>query len=772
LKIRARFVFAAAFAAVIPLGLAHIWLVVRGVHLKGLPIDFGDPPTRYQLAYGDSMQDFPAWRPGTTYLLRRDYDTEEEADAASNRQEREVAHHEKKIQNRYLRAERLEQQRKYRAALDIWSECLRRKIGETYVSRKRVDLLKVLVDHPGASGAGRLLLATQPTKSLATLPAEAEVAPELRPFVRYERAGHIESDTEAAKLYISNATEFPGSAMAEPSLIMAARTLLAQEEEGPPPVPDEIQLAQTALDQLSANYSKSRFGFDAYGLRARIAYLRRDYVTALHMYRHQLDVSPEEVGLHRPLESIFKCEQQLGRRANIAIAYLRWYGSSDERQKCYGTFRLQLMFPDFTAADSLAFRQAIRQDPKLFCAYLDYRLQDGEKRSEVVKLANSDGGKVLRSPYRNHFLATRAQAELLTFKYVSAARDARRALALGARGNDGAMSEYILGSIERRKGDTSGAIRHYQAILKDNPKSYLCGGAKESLALLYEKQGRWGDALDIYQDLKYDYDVAYMLDIRLSPSQIADYIASRPHLKARKMFVYSLGMRYLRAHQWKAAQSRFEQLTKTERARFSDAKDAYMYDQPTIQDPLKTAKDLASLDRAVASATGPTGKGKAMLAMASYYYENRDLLLYNSKLWGGERATSIGNSWNVEVATKDDEKALTDHHWEHECLAQTLLICRKIVKEFPKTNVRYQAAYLGACAAEHLSGFNPYWRWLNETDRLDSEAIRLMRIARRSPERKLAKKARKYAQVFFMDEKNDHDYGSGHHTLRWRNETW
>ena len=58
-----------AIAGIATLALSHISFVFAGVHFKSPSVDFGLPPARYG-GYWSSvgMDDYPAHRPGTTYL--------------------------------------------------------------------------------------------------------------------------------------------------------------------------------------------------------------------------------------------------------------------------------------------------------------------------------------------------------------------------------------------------------------------------------------------------------------------------------------------------------------------------------------------------------------------------------------------------------------------------------------------------------------------------------------------------------------------------------
>ena len=138
--------------------------------------------------------------------------------------------------------------------------------------------------------------------------------------------------------------------------------------------------------------------------------------------------------------------------------------------------------------------------------------------------------------------------------------------------------------------------------------------------------------------------------------------------------------------------------------------------------------------------------------MAEYFKDHRNLLLYNPTLWNGDRAYVIGFSWNNGIATQADKDALNEHHWQHECLAQAYVLDRKamaLCQDDPK--LHSLVAYQAACAAEGLSNFNGYWRWEDGQHDLRAQAVLLMKIAMKSPNPALKRRAEKFEKVFDDD---------------------
>ncbi|MDR3691106.1 MAG: tetratricopeptide repeat protein [Fimbriimonas sp.] len=737
------------------LALACMSAYEESVHFKGVRVDFGAPPTRYAMNYAELPGFGIGWRPGTEYYGRFPGDE----DLARR-------HEENRTHRLFGQAIDAETHRDYVTALAIWIRCQKYGVGEPGPVRRRIDLLRILVRQPNLRLASTLLRATRLNKPIGLLPERWELDSKLAPFAQYAKALRIKVPRQGAAAFRQIADEYPHSPLAEPSLITVPRLLLC---EGAKPNSADYATAGSALDRLLAVYPKSRFTFDALGWKARVLFLHGKYLPALLDYRKQFAMSTPAAGAEGPLDSIILCEEQLHRRARVAAAYVLRYGLTEERKLRFDSITaLADCFASFSSADGKAFWRLLKGDPKLLPFYLDYRLDNTTKLTGLLDLAERNDEAVLGSPYRARFLARAAEAAYRLRSLQLAARYARQALDSRPSNDDAARAEFVLGAVARRYGRPNEAILHFVRIVRRYGSSYLVGGARENLALLYEHLGRLGEALDAYRALKYDYDVAYLLDVRMKPSEIVEYLTSHKHLADRVGIVYSLGLRYLRKHQWSLAEKTLAKVPQHQRDSYRKTAEPYQFDEVGQQDPLVSVRDLAKLDGRIQSASSGGAKASATFAMADYYYGHRNLMLYNGWLWKGLRAIMFAYQWNAGISTPKDDDAVWTHHWEHECLAQSLLLCRKIVAEYRHPPIRYRAAYLGACAAARLSRFNEYWRWQSEQTNLNNEAVRLMKIARKSPNPRLAAKARKFAAVFAEGVDTSKIFDEGRHANRYK----
>ncbi|MDR3688201.1 MAG: tetratricopeptide repeat protein [Fimbriimonas sp.] len=748
MKLRSRILLSLAglTTVVVPAALAHIWFEEKTIHFRGGTVDFGEPPSRYALY--DSSHDVSGqspWRPGMVFLERyRDGDDSGEVDPT----------------HLYHKATQLESEGKYRQALKTWRWGWTHGVGNQAIVRERIDLLRILAGSPKLSGAAEYLRATAAFKPSGIVPQPASLASAIRPFAAFRLAddGRAKPINVARRL-MQVANDYPQSPMAEPALISVPRTLLAAPVNKI--VPEEVALSRLAIDDLAKRYPHSRFRFDVVGWRGRIAYLAGRYAEAIAIYRRQFALAPTWRKRATVYASLVLCEREAGNFPAVATTALEVYGAETDLTLKGSAFALiQQTLGRFNGAQANRFWRRLHDSPKLLGLYLDYRMEMTEPTPDLLKLSANGGASAFASSYGGHILARLAQAAYVLKKNSAAVRYANRALAATHDKADDALATFVLASIDRREGRYADATKRYEAILAHYPGDLMSGGARENLAILYERAHRFADALDLYRKLGYVFDMAYLLDIRMTPEQVATYVAAHPKDKEIDLLRFSLGVRYLRADRFDDAERELSRLSDAQRTKFCPvlyqseigSKDI---DPELIQDPLQTARQLGRLYRQFSRARTSESKAKVLTFIADYYYDRHDLLLYNPALWHHVRAVGIGTFWDATVATKEDYQALEKHHWDHDCYARALTLCEKILKKYPHASVRYRVAYRAGCAAEHLSHMNPYWRWQGRERDLMGRAVNLMSMAKRSPDPQLSAKARKYVRVFVERRESD-----------------
>lgn len=710
-------------AMVAAIGIPCIFQVSSGVHFKGPALDFGMPPPRATMyaREWEPQSDNAIRRPGTMYGIGGygdDWEAEE--------------HEGKRKENADRRAMRRSRELEMAGRL-TQAAAIYRSLGDAgNFTASRLELFAT----PGIANAGGLpqfLDATHPLGK-AKLPSEAAAGPLLKPWIAYANA-HSASD------YLSVAHRYPASSRAAAALIMAGRQCSQAQK---PPTAD-LQLADGAFRQLLTRYPKSRFAWDARGGLARIDYLRGRLDVAVKRYEEQFRSAENDAEKTNALASIAFCARAAGNRVAQAYSYLRLYDANRESDPFPYENMLVGTMHRFNGADSRGFWKRLRNDPPMLATYCEWRATAESPDAGLTRLAAPSLKLAAGTPYEGRIAGALARVSLEHGDVKTAARYARIA-GNSAGPDEKALGTYILATVDRRANRLTSARDGYRSIVQNYPKSYLAGGARESLALVSERLGDLATAMDQYIALNYTYDVAYLSDMRMTPAELASYVRSHPK---RQDLRYTLGMRYLRKHEWSAAEAALRPLTWKQRYDLTYGKDSsWSGDDGKPQDPMVTLRDLRKLDGAVKSARGTAARATALTALGDYYYAHKCLLLYSNPAWSGQRDYSVSFSWNEKAADKRDEAALRMHYDEHECYSQALACYREVVKRYPKSKSAGHAAYWAAVSAEHLSNMAPFWRWRERGDDLQGDAVRLMAVAMKSGDAAIRKKATKYHGVF------------------------
>ncbi len=633
-------------------------------------------------------------------------------------------------------ARRLEAAGKLQESIEHYRNALKHGIGEPAAVRDREELAREIGSSTDPDLLNEYLAARRDYEFSRLKSAEAR----MKKLVRNPRAGRIQAHAlyvlgaisydrgalkKAGSTFESLAAAYPKSPRREAALIMVPRSLISSPMSESTydwidkPVPGEKAVARSkrALQSLIREYPNSRFRNDALGWLARCDYVQGRRLAALEAYLCHFGSFTRKADRTRAAASIFYASRKLSRSEARLLA------------------------------------RHLKRAPDLLAPYLEYRIEHSRpSSSDLANLADlaTSAAKRHRLRLPAGIAAQLAEIEYMRNRHRDAAAWANRALAARGEGKD--LAIYVRGASRRKTGKEAAAISDLQRLLRQYPASYLCGGARENLALLYEKRGRLDLALDLYYRLVYDQDAAYILDARMSTRQVAAYIRSHPRHPQRDLLIYTLGIRQLRDNRYSDSLRTLAQLPDAKiREMMSQKKGddwwASVHNKP--RDPRKTARDLAHLARAVRKANGRNARAAAMYQQASYIYHNRDLLFYNAGLWRGQRATCYDFFWDKEAATRRDHEALRRHNYEHECLYRVRRLCLDLARKYPDSPSAPKALYRAACATNYLTGFN-YW-WEFEADKMDywSQSVRLMkRVYQKYPNDPLAKNARKYSHVF------------------------
>ncbi|MFW5698083.1 MAG: tetratricopeptide repeat protein, partial [Fimbriimonadaceae bacterium] len=548
------------------------------------------------------------------------------------------------------------------------------------------------------------------------------------------------------------------SPRAESALIMAARSLLGEAYRETVDWNHPVEEPLEIIDDLLSRYPNTRFRDNALGWRARAYHLQNNDNQANQIYFELLERAEDpdwKWTLHGSLAETTRFQYMGGEDVYHRLHQLALPVSLEK--KLGVIHKLNQRFRWIQLQEAVALQERLLGDPVALASYLEFRLNytyltpfDFKQLMFLAEEAYDQAGADMLNA---QVLARMAETAYMDADAEKADKYAREALAKpDEEGKDLAL--YILGSSARLSGETGEAEQHYREMIESYPDSHLVGAAKENLALVHEAQGDYQEALDVYFDLGYDLDVAYLVDAYLSLDQLERYIEQRPAHPQFDVLVYSLGMRLMREERFEDSLSTFERIAEDRLLEIGRVGEEFGFwnsdpELDIIRDPRQTARDLQELHEQVESAPNDGAKADALYELASYHYELRNLLLYNPALWQGSRSFSFGYFFNPNVAGERGVESVVEHHQKHEDIYQTLQICQRIAEEYPNTEAAPKALYRGACAARRLAEFNPWWREYDAQNDLYGLAVEMMEtLVDRYPDSFLAPDAEKYAEVF------------------------
>jgi len=676
----------------------------------GVP-DFGTPPPPIEIGAWEERVNRPiptANGPAISYLEEERIAKEKELRISRNRAKANV----------------LERNGDLKGAAAALLELIADNPENREALRDRAEVLRAAADQP--SLPVRDYFAARERKDVPALTRMASDAAmgALRAHARYALASiaYDQSKFADAATHYEQAAQL-GGPRREPALMMAARSLLrspAQQDpyewtDKPLPAAAPTKRAERLLATLRAEFPESRFAVSAKGWQARANYVQGDRLAALAGYLQQLASSRDWSDQVNALSSI------------------------------------RLVFNQLTKDEATMVRPMIERDPSLLQPYLDYRLyHTAAKPADLRSLATFAQAILAKNPAARIAGATHsrlAEIAYLTGDIAGARREAERALEDSANPRAD-LATYVLAGATAKQGRPADAAKTLEGYETRFSESYLAKPARELRALSREQSGDRVGAFAEYDALGYEYDIAYLLDARMTPAELQRVAEAGP-LSRRDLARFSLGMRHLRREELDKAIAIFEPMSATRRKQLAKAgsRDYSWIEAPKnspldrMGDPLQTARDLKRLK---AAATTPEGK----YALASYYYNRRNLLLYNP-VWQGARGVALGWFWNRDIAKKDDEVARAQNHYEVESLFHARALCLEIAKAHPRSPVAPKALYRAATSTRRLANFNPWWRNHAEQQDYYAQAANLLkRVYTEYPKDPLAKNARKYEKVY------------------------
>lgn len=572
---------------------------------------------------------------------------------------------------------------------------------------------------------------------------------------------------DAAAAFDALAARFPRSEKREAAVYMAGRARLERSKSyagseanatsvDPCLEPDcrdaAWRQARASFQRVAREYPRGRFAADARGWLAYLDWRVGDKASALAEYYRMLGDERDAGAVREAVASlrltrghadeadIERLQRDLEDEPQAALAYA--YHEIYNYTRGY-----YLDVPD-SAADNPYDREDGDSDDygKQWLweeEHGDWLRARAERRelARVVRFTTRMMNRYPRAATGGAFTLRVAEASLELGDDKAALSLARRGLATGLAGRERAEALWVKGVAERRVGDLASARRTLTQLVAEFPGGEMVEGARRLLAMAAEDAGNLDAALEQYLALNYDADVAYFVDVLMTPEQLAGFVARHAGQPRQDELTYALGVRCLRAGKYAEARAAFNRV-RTQRADAAKESgyDSYNSYEGASADPkgrfsywlweeveddvlhgkgvnaawvmrdMQTADDLERLEREVALAASDEAKAEALYQLASYLFEGSSLKFYNPAAWGGSRATFIG--WLDESSYRAPNEAQTIRRYmqEHEAIARALVIYLDIVKRYPRARAAGDALYTAIVAHQRLSEFNSRWR--------------------------------------------------------------
>lgn len=596
--------------------------------------------------------------------------------------------------------------------------------------------------------------------ALAAVPSSES----LRDNVAYLRAGllyRMENYVDAASAFGKLARQFPRSEKREAALYMAALSLMKTsksfngtfgeeahlqagnrnsagdaatlQEASPTPAAeccdDAWREARAAFKHLLGEFPRGRYNADARGWIAYLLLRAGDRAGALVEYYRLL-------GDQR--------DQNARVEAAFSLTFVRHHATDEEMR------RVESELADEPApALAYAYHNVYNYAVNPGCPFEYFYSDNGwdAKRdkarvsaiqraelSHVAAFASSLMQRYPQARISGGFAVRVAGANLELGENLLAAQQSRRALLLNVRGEERARALWIEGVAEHRLHDYANARRTLSTLIAENPQGQFTEGARRLLAMAAEDAGDLDAALEQYLSLKYDTDVAYFIDVLMSPEQLEGFINRHPDAEQHDELLYALGIRHMREGRWDAARVVFARVRTTygpssapyyasttdcaqpppgKRACF-DPKDIDTGPGVTARlllRDVRTIDDLERLERQAAQAEGDEAQAEALYQLASYQYQASTLLFYNPLAWKSGRFWNLSELHaNGRYRATNEAAVLWRHMQEHEPIARALSLYLGIVRNFPQTRAARDALYTAAVCHERLANYNEYWR--------------------------------------------------------------
>lgn len=280
-------------------------------------------------------------------------------------------------------------------------------------------------------------------------------------------------------------------------------------------------------------------------------------------------------------------------------------------------------------------------------------------------------------------------------------------------------------------------------LIKDYPQSQLVRGSREELAIVLERAGRPGDAVEVYFESGNIADARYTMDIIMTVEQVAE-LAKRINAKYRDEVYYALGSKYMLDLKLNEAREAFSKVT----AKPAVPVEGQAHDVGTEKERiLEVIADLEKLQQAEKNAVTDEEKASALYNIGAYLYRKnnhnsgRHAILNNVMIQSYDSPVFATNS------ILPNEQELKEKRFDRaNLLLRAEEYFRRVAFDLPKTTAAPKALYSAALTRLWLTNYHSYYLLRNNYD--DAAEIAkareyLTQLRRRYPKHPLAAEAAK-----------------------------
>lgn len=591
--------------------------------------------------------------------------------------------------------------------------------------------------------------------ALDAVPRDAEVEDN----VAYLRAATISEEGDhvrGADAFERLAARHPRSEKREAALLSAGLSWMytskvglgtvehAAEEACPDCKDDAWGKAAATFKRLLREHPRGRYAGDARGWLAFLRVRVGERAEGLAEYYRMLADEADEAARAEALKSLRlvrddateeemeRVESTLEREPRVALAY-----AYHEVYNATVSSGVHVEVPE----DENPYRHCMESetDEKCYGDFYGWQEKERQKRSRVAvreRLARVAGFAtrlLRRSPgdtLGGGFALRVAQANLELEEDKAARELASRALTAGLAGNERASALWVRGVAEYRLKDFDASRRTFTSLLAEFPEGDLSEGARRYVAMAAEAAGDLDAALEQYLALDYTEDAAYFMDVLMTPEQLASFAGRHEDAPARDVLLYSLAVRYMRAHRFEEARAAYARVRTAAEANAdpysSDDECEKEYPPPHCSDvknmrgqewegvraawvlrDLKTMNEIEHLEERFARAAGDEARAEALYQLASYVYESGDLTFYNPAAWRGGRFFAF--YYDQQFRAPGEAALMRRYMEEHEPVVRALRLYLQVAEEYPRTRAARDSLYTAAVIHERLAGFQLYW---------------------------------------------------------------